>query len=58
MHLPSDPNYTSPAPADVQARSRLFRTLLMMNDDPYAPHSYSPEMIMQIEQTVSAPAED
>ena len=28
-----------------------------MNEDPYAPHSYSQDMIMAIEQTVDIPVE-
>ena len=57
MPIPSDPDYISPAPAHVQAHSQLFHTLLAMNDDPYQPYSYSPEMIMQIQSTLIIPAE-
>jgi hypothetical protein len=57
MSLPSDPGYISPAPAHVQKHSRLFRTLLAMNDDPYQPYSYSQELIMQIESSLVIPVE-
>jgi hypothetical protein len=57
MPLPSDPDYISPAPPEVQAHSSLFRALLAMNDDPYAPHSYSPQMIQNIEEGLVIPPE-
>lgn len=56
MPLPSDPGYISPAPAHVRD-SAIFKRLLAMNEDPYAPHSYSQDMIMAIEQTVDIPVE-
>jgi hypothetical protein len=58
MALPSDPDYVSLAPPEVQAYSKLFRTLLSMNDDPYAANSYSPEMIKSIEGSLIIPPVD
>jgi hypothetical protein len=57
MAIPSDPDYRSPAPPDVQAHSELFRTLLSMNDDPYAAHSRNEGMIQTIESNLTIPAE-
>jgi hypothetical protein len=57
MPIPSDPDYVSLAPPEVQAHSKLFRKLLAMNDDPYSPLSYSPEMIRNIEDSLIIPAE-
>lgn len=56
MPLPSDPSYISPAPADVQKRSQLFRTLLRMNTDPYAKDTHQPDMIKMI--TANLPPAD
>ena len=56
MALPSDPDYISLAPPEVQAHSRLFRALLAMNEDPYSALSYSPEMIRNIEESLIIPA--
>ena len=57
MAIPSDPDYISLAPPEVQAHSKLFRTLLSMNDDPYAAHSRNEEMIRTIEANLTIPGE-
>jgi hypothetical protein len=57
MAIPSDPDYISLAPPEVQAHSGLYRTLLAMNDDPYAPHSRNEEMIRTIEASLAIPGE-
>jgi hypothetical protein len=49
MPLPSDPGYISPAPQHVQENSAVFRRFLSMNEDPYAPETYRPEIIRSIE---------
>lgn len=51
--LPSDADYESPAPPQVQQLA-CFKQMLKDNFDPYAPHSQVPELCQQLEMAASA----
>jgi hypothetical protein len=55
MPLPSDPDYVCTASEHVRKHSTLLKRLLASGTDPYAPHSRSPSIIMQIEMSVVVP---
>jgi hypothetical protein len=55
MQSPFDPDYVSPAPEHVQKHSIVFKRLLAMGTDPYAPHSYSQSVIAMIESSLVIP---
>jgi hypothetical protein len=52
--LPSDANYKSSAPIQVQ-QLQCFKQMLKDNLDPYASHSFIPELCQQLEMAAGVP---
>jgi len=52
--IPSDPNYIPACPDEKVRESTLYKHMLSMCVDPYAPHSRDESLIIVIQESAAA----